>query len=217
MKRAMPESVVLYNSILSKEQRYMVDEILEEINTNIKSYSTKLLWEVDKGIGGIGGYCMPCDPKLNPYPGGEYRLLFRPLQYARSEIDVSNIHMHSRYVITNSGLHLEGVTRLVLSKYSLFGNLRYMNITLGNATKVLEKEKSIQLDLIEGLYLFVKLYNKSKHEVNHDDSRERLFAPSDAIVGYLSARIMGYKLLNIIKHDSINHIYRIDETEFKGL
>ena len=92
-----------------------------------------------------------------------------------------------------------------------------MNITLGNATKVLEKEKSIQLDLIEGLYLFVKLYNKSKHEVNHDDSRERLFAPSDAIVGYLSARIMGYKLLNIIKHDSINHIYRIDETEFKGL
>lgn len=64
MKKALTESIVLYNSILSKKQRSLVEEILYSINTNIKTYSTKLLWEVDKEIGGIGGYCMPSDPKL---------------------------------------------------------------------------------------------------------------------------------------------------------
>lgn len=90
-----------------------------------------------------------------PFPGGEYRRLFRPLQYARSEIDISNIHMHSKYVVFNSGLHLEGVVRLLLSKYKIFGSIRYMNSTLGNATKALKNVRSIPNDLIEGLFCFV--------------------------------------------------------------
>lgn len=31
--------------------------------------------------------------------------------------------------------------------------------------------------------------------MNHDDSRERLFYPSDALISYLSCRIIGNKLL----------------------
>ena len=56
---------------------------------------------MDKEIDGIGGYGMPSDPKKNPFPSGEYRELFRPLQYARSEIEVTTVHFHSRYVVMN--------------------------------------------------------------------------------------------------------------------
>ena len=58
--------------------------------------------------------------------------------------------------------------------------------------------------LIECLFNFVELYNKSKHEVNLDENRERLFMASDAIVGYLAERIMGYEILKIVEYDSTN-------------
>lgn len=103
MKSSLPESFILYQRILSEKQRSAVEKILDEINTNIKTYSTDLLWEVDKDIGGIGGDYMPCDPKRNPFHG-EYSQLFRPLQYARSEIEINNVHLSSRYVVSNSGL-----------------------------------------------------------------------------------------------------------------
>ena len=113
MKSALPESINLYNSIFSDKQKSDIQKILDEIYKNIDNYSTKVLWEVDKEIGGIGGYCMPCDPIKNPFPGGEYRELFRPLQYARSEIDITGVYIHSKYVVLNCGLHLESVVRLV--------------------------------------------------------------------------------------------------------
>lgn len=217
MKEALPESIVLYNSIFLDKQKKDIQQIVDEIYSNVNTYSTKLLWKVDKEIGGIGGYCMPCDPIKNPFPGGEYRELFRPLQYARSEIDITGLILHSKYVVLNSGLHLEAVIRLVLRKYKFLGNIRYMNSTLGNATKTLSSVGSIPKDLIDNLFAFVKIYNKSKHEVNQDNSRERLFMPDDAIIGYLAARIIGVRLLKILGHDSIKFEYKIDENRFKGL
>jgi len=76
MKSSLPENIILYQHILSEKQKSSVEEILDEINRNIETYSTDLIWEVDKEIGGIGGYCMPCNPIINPYPGGEYRQLW---------------------------------------------------------------------------------------------------------------------------------------------
>lgn len=217
MKLALPESIALYNSIFSDKQKNDIGQILDEIYTNIDTYSTKLLWEVDKEIGGIGGYCMPCDPTKNPFPGGEYRELFRPLQYARSEIDITGVQLHSKYVVLNSGLHLESVVRVALKKYKFLGNIRFMNSTLGNATKKLSNVESIPKALIDNLFAFVKIYNKSKHEINQDENRERLFMPEDAIISYLAARIIGYRLLEILDHDSIKSEYGIDESRFKGL
>lgn len=214
MNLALPESIKLYNSIFSDEEKKEIEEILKEINTNANTYSTKLLWELDKKIGGIGGYCLPCDPVKNPFPGGEYRELFRPLQYARSEIDISGVHLHSRYVVSNSGLHLEAVVRLALKKYKFLGNIRFMNSTLGNATKKLENVNDIPKDLIKHLFDFVKIYNKSKHEINQDENRKRLFMAEDAIISYLSARIIGYRLLEVLMHDSIKFDYEIDKSSF---
>lgn len=214
MKTALTATINLFEIIFSDEQKELIETILNEINTNREKYSTSLLWEMDKEIGGIGGYCMPCDPKKNPVPSGEYRKLFRPLQYARSEIEVTNVHYHSRYVVMNSGMHLEEVCRIALSKYRILGNMRFFNTTLGKATQYLSKEKEIPEYIIDGLFNFVKIYNKAKHDVNLDDNRERLFMPSDAIVGYLAARIIGYELLKIVDHDSTNYEYSIDITKF---
>lgn len=38
----------------------------------------------------------------------------------------------------------------------------------------------------------------SKHEVNQDDSRERLFTSEDALIAYLTARMLGVNLLTSI-------------------
>lgn len=215
MKLALPESITLYNSVFSDKQKNSIKKILDEIYININTYSTILLWQVDKEIGGIGGYCMPCDPIRNPFPGGEYRELFRPLQYARSEIDITGIQLHSKYVVLNSRLHLEAVVRLMLKRYKFLGNIRYVNSTLGNATKILSTVTIIPKDLINNIFLFVKIYNKSKHEVNQDNSRKRLFMPEDAIIDYLAARIIGVRLLEILGHDSIKFEHEIDESRFK--
>lgn len=217
MKSALPESITLYNSIFLNKQKKNIKQILDEIYTNVNTYSTKLIWKVDKEIGGIGGYCMPCDPIENPFPGGEYRELFRPLQYARSDIDITGVHLHSKYVVLNSGLHLESVVRLLLKKYKFLGNICFMNSTLGKATNDLSRVSAVPKDLINNLFLFVKIYNKAKHEVNQDDSRERLFMPDDAIISYLSARVIGVRLLEILGHDSIKFEYSIDKSRFKGL
>jgi len=80
MKTALPESVSLFHSILTDKQMSLIEETLNETNENKNTYSTDLLWELDKEISGIGGYCIPCDPKFNPCHGGEYRELFRSLQ-----------------------------------------------------------------------------------------------------------------------------------------
>ncbi|GKX65924.1 hypothetical protein [Inconstantimicrobium mannanitabidum] len=214
MKSALPESTKLYDSVFSDKQKSDIQKILDEINENIYNYSTKNLWKLDQTIGGIGGYCMPCDPIKNPFSGGEYRELFRPLQYARSEIDITGIHLHSKYIVLNCGLHLESVVRLALKQSKHFGNIRHMNSTLGNATKRLEEINTIPDFIIKNLFLFVKIYNKSKHEVNQDNSRERLFMADDAIIAYYAARIIGVKLLEFLEHDSVKFKYPIDNSTF---
>lgn len=134
---------------------------------------------------------MPADPRFNPFPGGVERQLFRPLQYARSEIDICDIRIHSRHVVYYSGMHLEAVLRLYLSKSKILGNLRFFNSTLGKAAHEIDKMNLFDKALIEALFKFITLFNKAKHEVNMLKDRPRLFSVADAVVCYFSARIIG--------------------------
>ncbi|WP_066507620.1 hypothetical protein [Abyssisolibacter fermentans] len=217
MKSALTETKFIYNVILSQRYKKGILNVLDEVIENPRTYTLQELWEIDKDIGGIGGYCMPCDPKKNPFPGGEYRKLFRPLQYARSNMEVNNIHINARYVIHSSGMHLEEVLRFMLSKYSIIGRIRYSNTTLGKATNILSKRNKLPNEIVEDLFKFIALYNKSKHEINLDDKRKRLFMASDAIIGYLGARIIGYRILKMIEHDSVFYSYNIDNTKFDSI
>ena len=150
-------------------------------------------------LGGIGGYCMPANPVFNPYPSGQKRMLYRPLQYARSEIEICDVRIHARYAVQMCGMHLESVCRLCLQNRKTLGSLRFGNTTLGKAVQQMQSVQEIAPDIIDGLFAYVSIYNRSKHEINQDNSRERLFNAYDAVVGYYSARILGLTILRGLK------------------
>ena len=191
----MTETIYLFEKLFSNEQKERIQSFLNEVKTEKGNYSPSILWQMDQAIGGIGAYCMPPDPLINPFPGGINRELFRPLQYARSEIDICDVRVHARYVVHYSGMHLEAVLRLFLRETKILGSLRFFNSTLGKAAHEIAKIEVINNVLTEALLKFVKLYNMAKHEVNMFEERPRLFCEADAIVCYFSARIIGQAVL----------------------
>ena len=71
--------------------------------------------------------------------------------------------------------------------------------------------QEIDSAIIDGLFAFVGVYNRSKHEINQDDSRERLFNAYDAVVGYYSARILGLAILRVLNVTESFGCYEITE------
>lgn len=161
-------------------------------------YDTGVLWKTDALIGGIGGYCMPANPVRNPFPSGVKRELYRPLQYARSSIDICDVRIFARQVVENSGMHLEAACRLFLKNINVSGGLKFQNTTLGKAVHRVEQEKVFDDCVIENLYDFVKVYNRSKHEINQDEAKDRMFNAEDAVVSYFATRILGVLILQKI-------------------
>lgn len=214
MRGELPETLFIYEKLFSNIQKRNIRDFLDEIEIKKEKYETADLWLVDKKIGGIGGYCMPSDPRFNYYPVGINRELFRPLQYVRAEIDLSDIRMHARQVVHYSGMHLEAVLRLFIKNTRAFGNIRFHNSTLGKATHEISKMNVFDNVIIEALFKFVTLYNKAKHEVNMIEERPRMFSESDAIVCYFCARIIGQAVLLKLQyplslkiHDINNEVY----------
>lgn len=214
MEGALPETLFIYNRLLSDEQKNKIQVFLHEVEIKKDKYDPSALWLIDQDIGGIGGYCMPADPKLNPFPAGVNRELFRPLQYARAEIDICDIRIHARYVVHYSGMHLEAVLRLYLKKERTLGNLRFSNTTLGKAAHEISKKQVFDETIIIALLKFVALYNKAKHEVNMFKERARLFSAADAIVCYFCARSIGQAILMEVKHPDSLSTYKINNDQF---
>jgi len=215
MKNALPETLFIYMKLLNNEQKKQIDLFLKEINVKEEKYNTESLWLMDQQIGGIGGYCMPSDPTVNPFPKGLERELFRSLQYARSEIDYCDIRIHSRYVVHYSGMHLEAVLKLFLKNKKVKRWLIIKNFTLGKATHEITKMNLIDEEITEALFKFIVLYNKAKHEVNMASDRLRLFSSSDAVVSYFAARIIGQSILAEIKYPGSLEIQQINNEVLK--
>ena len=91
----MNETLRISNNLSSNEQRTQIQAFIDTVKTEKENYSTEILWEMDKAIGGVGGYCMSPNPVINPFPGGIDRKLFSPLQYARSEIETCNVRVRA--------------------------------------------------------------------------------------------------------------------------
>lgn len=214
MKGALTETIFIYEKLLCNEQKRQIQDFLKEVQTKKEKYEPEVLWLMDQKIGGIGGYCMPADPKINPFPGGLNRELFRPLQYARAEIDICDIRMQARQVVHYSGMHLEAVLRLFLKNVKLMGNLRFFNSTLGKATYEISKMNIFDEVIIESLLKFVVLYNKAKHEVNMLEDRPRMFSVEDAVVCYFSARIIGQVILTKLRYPLSLDAYEINNEAF---
>jgi hypothetical protein len=194
---ALPASKKLANQLLNEEQTQVVEKTLKEIEEKPHSYNIEIFWKLDASIGGIGGYCMPFDPTRNPFPAGIGRSLFRPLQYARSEIEVGkNIYNTARYVVQYSGMHLESAIKFLIEKrLSRFNIARHEKITLGQGIQLVKEKKILSQSTIQALKLLLSMYNLSKHEVNQNEERERLFSPADALISYISSRILGKEIL----------------------
>ena len=136
--------------------------------------------------------------------------MFRPLQYARSEIDFCDIRLHARHVVHYCGMHLEAVLRVFLKQNKMFGGLRYFNSTLGKVAHEISKLKIIDNILIEVLFKLVTLFNKAKHEVNMFEERPRLFSEADAIICYFAARIIGKEILGKLEYPLSLVTYRVN-------
>lgn len=201
----------LFDTIVPENFKIVITSFIGKVVSLEGKYSCKDLWIADQMLGGIGGYCMPVNPAYNPYPSGQKRTLYRPLQYARSEMEICDVRMHARYVIQMCGMHLESVCRLYLQNRKTFGSLRFGNTTLGKAVRQMQSIQEINPATIDGLFAYVSVYNRSKHEINQDDSRERLFNAYDAVVGYYSARILGLTVLRILNVDESIGCYKIME------
>ena len=197
---ALIESTGLADLLLSLEQKHIIETATREINERPDAYNLDSFWALDSSIGGIGGYCMPFNPTDNPFPAGVGRTLFRPLQYAAANIEwnkgLVNGCMNTRSAVEFSGMHLETVTKYVIERSApVLYAMKYRKSTLGHSVDFLEQREKIPHDLIRPLGLCADLYNKSKHDVNQDEERDRLFLPADALISYIAARILGKELL----------------------
>lgn len=156
----------------------------------------------------MGGYCLPSSSSRNPYPAGIERELYRPLQYAKEEIDFGHSRVNARYIIDMCGMHLEAACRLLLMN-SILDEFRFSNCTLGKAVHRIDKKKMLDDNIIQALYDFIQIYNRSKHEVNQDETRERLFSTDDAIVVYFATRILGVNILQKLGRVESYKVYDI--------
>lgn len=194
MKDALRDTYWLYEHLLNRDQKTAVDQVMSAMNRDSQTEALAHLWAMDEEIGGIGGYLLPKNPVQNPFPGGDERPLFRPLQYAASELERDVAH-GARYIVQYAGMHLEAVTRQYLKQVHTLGAIRHHNSTLGKAVHQIAKLRTMDEKTVQSLLVFVRLYNMSKHEVNQDETRERLFSVEDALIAYLSGRILGVRLL----------------------
>lgn len=206
------ELIKIYNAIFPENVKNgIADFFMQDLEDKKLDYETRMLWETDSLIDGIGGYCMPPDPVKNPFPSGIKRELYRPLQYARSSIDMCDVRIFARQVVENSGMHLEAVCRMFLKNTAILGGIRFQNLTLGKAVHRIEQEKVFDETVIEALYDFVKVYNRSKHEINQDETKVRMFNAEDAIISYFTVRILGIILLQKLGVEESFQRYRIIE------
>lgn len=208
---ALLESTELASLLFDAEQKQIAERAAQEIHEKPDTYDLSFFWSLDSSIGGVGGYCMPFNPVSNPFPGGIGRTLFRPAQYAAADIECNkalwNNYRSAKSAVNDSGQHLEAVTRYVLARTApVLSPAQFKRSMLGQNVRYLADKHTLSSDTVTELELLTRLYNKSKHEVNQDNERERLFFPADALVVYLSARILGRRLLKPYYPDILKEI-----------
>ena len=128
--------VILNNSFSENDKKEFkkFSKIIQ--NKYMDKNSQREIWEYDQKLGGFGGYAAPLNPTINPFNHlGDYRNVFRSLQYARSDMYYCN---RARHIIIDAALHVETLVKIILSKHKLFKfiyNRRELGKTLNNYIK----------------------------------------------------------------------------------
>lgn len=188
----LEETKEIYDCFFDDNEKKEIKNIIKELEN--PNYCSDKLWEFDKEIGGIGGYCLPIDPSVCWFQGTEVRNIYRSYQYARTRVDICDISFCSRDMIRDCGLGLEALLKLVCKKEK----------PLGVLISQIEKKKFMSLELISKLKLFLNNYNISKHEINITEERSRTFIIEDAIIYYLACRKIGLEILKLFNTELCN-------------
>lgn len=201
------ETRTIVNNYYTKEEIMLFKKFAKIID---KEYMNKEkqreIWEFDQKIGGFGGYAAPLNPTINPFNRlGDYRNVFRSLQYARSDMFYCT---RPRHIIMDTALHVETLVKLVASNNKIMKFI-YNHRELGKNISQLYKENIIDDELYERLDYIRRILNYAKHDT--DPNRDNTFDCEDAIVFYFETRIIGNELLKILKHPTYSIIYDIDE------
>lgn len=201
--------------IFSESQIEKINSIINQMVEEGENYKTTALWEFDKTLGGIGGYCQGCNPSLcNPFQGTEFRNVYRSLQYVRSDFDLCNINDVARYTIENCGHHFEEVIKLYLKKKKIFKWIKVSRYPLGKLLQYVATNKIFENRILNKLKLFIDIYNISKHEILSDGKLDRTFHADDAILCYLACRVVGREILLEIDEERAKNIYEIDWNKY---
>lgn len=199
---------ILKDNFTIEEQKIIVnfEKIFEKDNVYRNKEIQREIWEYDQKLLGLGGYAMPLNPEINPFNHmKEYRNVFRSLQYARC--DIFNL-VRGRHIICDSGLHIESLVKIILSKNKLFF-MKKNHRLLGKNILELKQEKIIDEILYTRLMNLVALYNLAKHDTDANNSIT--FSILDGITFYFACRKIGNILLEIIGHSTCNKKYEVNE------
>lgn len=103
----------IVDNYYTKEDKKLFCRFAKIIENDYKNKETQReIWEYDRVIGGLGGYAAPLNPTRNPFNSwGDYRNVFRSLQYARSDMFCCT---RPRFVIISAALHIETLVKLLL-------------------------------------------------------------------------------------------------------
>jgi hypothetical protein len=153
----------------------------------------KLLIDLDKGIGGVGLY------NVNKQEGdrvtgayrGEFRGLFRPIQYVYASLGEDDLVWNARYIVLNSCLHVEKAVkyRFKIPEY----NGSSLGILLWRKPAVRSTLDEPFFEILSGLN--DTIYKKNKHTIEHIKIDAHDYSPADAIAVYLICRCAGVQLL----------------------
>lgn len=197
--------------LFDEEQKTTINLIIKNMQEEGENYKTIELWKFDQTLGGIGGYCLGCDPaRSNHFQGSEFRNVYRTLQYVRSDFDLCNINDVARYTIENCGHHLEEVIKLYLKKNKKINWIKIRKYPLGKLLEYVTNKKVFNENIINNLKMFIEIYNISKHEILSDEELDRTFHADDAIICYLACRVVGKQILLEIDHIRTSFFYEID-------
>lgn len=203
--RAVSRNIL--NESFNEEDKKLFEKFSYIIKNKYKDIEAQRpIWIYDQQIGGYGGYAAPLNPTINPFNHlGDYRNVFRSLQYARCDMFFCN---RPRNIILDASLHIECLVKLVLSKYKIFSFIHNRR-ELGKNIEQLYKDEIIGKEMYHRLDDIRKIMNLAKHDT---DPKERItFDYMDAIIFYFEIRKIGLELLKILNRPSCNKTYEINE------
>lgn len=201
------ETKTIVSSYYNEYDKQIFERFAEIIENDYKNVDKQReIWEYDQKLRGLGGYAAPLSPTINPFNSwGDYRNVFRSLQYARSDMFLCN---RPRNIIIATALHIESLVKLVVSDHKI---IRFVNNRqeLGRNIRQLYDKNIIDNKLYERLNNLRKILNYAKHDT--DPYNSNTFDYEDAIVFYFECRHVGNELLQLLNHHTCQHIYKIQE------